>query len=202
MTYGRPSMVSPTTARSMVLPSIIDDEYLSTDPEHPGSQPEGVPCQMAFYVHALKLQEILGQMLAALYSGTPDHSTDSSKTAGGSRPASNGAASTLSEKIIVGDFQSVLMLDASLTKWHRELPKQLKIDKTRPGGASEGFVVTPEDTYGVVTAPILVRQANVLQARYFIPYSQYKSSGPNSLLTDIGTSTCASSYSDHYCLLF
>ena len=168
MTYGRPSIVSPAAARSMVLPSIIDDEYLTTDTELPGSQPVDIPCQMAFYVHALKLQEVLGQILTALYAGTPDQSVEYFKFASGSRNDSNCDSSTPAERTISGDFQTILALDSSLTKWQRELPQELKFNQQTVGNAPESLdnpVLPPDNIPRQATESVLIRQRNVLHAR-------------------------------------
>lgn len=161
-------MVSPAAARSMVLPSIIDDEYLSMDTERPGSQPVDVPCQMAFYVHALKLQEVLGQILTALYAGTPDQSADFFKQMSGSRNDPNCDPSASAERTISGDFQTILALDSSLTKWQRELPQQLKFDHQAPGSASKALGIPTGmrgDNHYQGDDPLLIRQRNVLHAR-------------------------------------
>lgn len=161
-------MLSPVAARSMILPSVIDDEYLTTDPERPGSQPTGIRCQMAFYVHALKLQEILGQILAALYASTRDQPADSSDHHGESRTGFNSDPYSLTERFVSGDFQTILTLDASLTRWHRELPPELRIDSEAADTVSsecESSTTIPKDTKSP-EAPIIIRQRNILYARY------------------------------------
>ena len=168
MTYGRPSMLSPGAARSMVLPSIIDDEFLTMDPEHPGSQKTGVRCQMAFYVHALRLQEILGQILTALYAGSQDQPADASDRHGEPRTGLNNDPYSLTERFVSGDFQTILTLDASLTRWHRELPPELRIDNEAIDTLSPDFegsnTVANDREYS--EAWIFVRQRNILYARY------------------------------------
>ena len=168
MTYGRPSMLSPAAARSMVLPSIIDDEFLTTDPEQPGSQKPGVRCQMAFYVHALRLQEILGQILTALYAGSQDETADPPDLHGELRTGLNSDPYSLTERFVSGDFQTILTLDASLTRWHRELPSELRIDNEAIDTLSpdfEGSNTVPNDRV-YSEAWIFVRQRNILYARY------------------------------------
>ena len=168
MTHGRPSMLSPAAARSMILPSIIDDDFLTTDPERPGSQPTGIRCQMAFYVHALKLQEILGQILTALYAGARDQPADSSDHHGESRIGLNCDPYSLTERFVSGDFQTILTLDASLTRWHRELPLELRTDTEASDTVSsecEGSTTIPKDMK-CPEAPVFVRQRNILYARY------------------------------------
>lgn len=169
MTYGRPFMVDPTTARNMVLPSIIEDECLSTSPGKLETQSEHSPSQIAFFVHALKLQDILGQILAALYHGTHDQTSDGHKSDEISGPAADHLeAPSLTEKVKAGDFQSLLALDSSLTKWQNDLPYYLRVEQGQIDGTfgkSNDQRTILGSTVNPNSSPIFVRQANVLQAR-------------------------------------
>ena len=161
-------MLSPVAARSMVLPSIIDDEFLNTEPEQHGSQKPGVCCQMAFYVHALRLQEILGQILTALYAGSQDQQTDPLDRHGEPRTGLNSDPHSLTERFVSGDFQTILTLDASLTRWHRELPSELRVDNEATDTLSPDFEGsnTFPNSREYSEAWIFVRQRNILYARY------------------------------------
>ena len=56
MTYGRQMTLNSTT--SYVLPQMVDDEYLTTNPIEPDSQqPEGILPKVGFFVFAIKLSE-------------------------------------------------------------------------------------------------------------------------------------------------
>ena len=72
MTFGRPTMLS--NLRSVPIPLLIDDEYLSAQEE--GSQPPDVPSRLGLFVSSCKLFEILHEILISFYAedsgtGTP-----------------------------------------------------------------------------------------------------------------------------------
>ena len=57
---------------STPIPSMIDDEHLSTMSE--GSQPPGIPSRLGSFASSCKLFEILADILSSFYSGI--HDTD------------------------------------------------------------------------------------------------------------------------------
>ncbi|KAL2692489.1 hypothetical protein Neosp_002899 [[Neocosmospora] mangrovei] len=68
LTYGRPLMIHSGDAHSrLLLPSSIDDELLTRSPHSPGAQPMDIPSRVECYIHAIKLQDILGQVLTSFY---------------------------------------------------------------------------------------------------------------------------------------
>jgi hypothetical protein len=112
MAYGRPMMIHPSTTSNMVLPSIVDDHLLTSNGNTVLEQTQTQPSSMAFYVHSLKLLQILGDMLDSFYSGGSDH---------------DGSTDThcIIDKVRAGGFHKLLMFDRALAKWQKELPPYL-----------------------------------------------------------------------------
>lgn len=73
MTFGRPVMVDRSNRTP--LPSLIDDEYLSTEGE--GSQPMSVQPQMGLFVSSCELFDILNDILSTFYANDVCADTDS-----------------------------------------------------------------------------------------------------------------------------
>ncbi|KAJ5118413.1 fungal-specific transcription factor domain-containing protein [Penicillium atrosanguineum] len=116
LAYGRPLMIHPILSHNnCLLPSAIDDQFLTQWPEPPGSQPENVISVIECYVQAIKLQEILGRVIATLYNESRDIGKD------GREP---GVGASL------------------LISWHKSLPAHLKVytyqTNNGPGGFSHG----------------------------------------------------------------
>ena len=66
MTYGRPTMISESF--NVPYPTLIDDEYMSTDPTEPDAvQPSGVPSRMAYFVSTVKLSDIRSRIRQCVY---------------------------------------------------------------------------------------------------------------------------------------
>ncbi|KAF5681232.1 hypothetical protein FHETE_21 [Fusarium heterosporum] len=63
-TFGRPVLHSRRHA--IPLPEPIDDEYLSESDE--GCQPENSPSRISFFIHSMKLFDILDEVLRLFYS--------------------------------------------------------------------------------------------------------------------------------------
>ena len=76
-------MISPSMGKELVLPSAIDDEFLMRAPEPPGLQPPHVISVTGCYVQAIKLQNILGQVLSASYCDGVEKPSDSETQGGG-----------------------------------------------------------------------------------------------------------------------
>lgn len=160
LTYGRPLMIHPiSTQTHLVLPEGIDDEFLTQPPNARGSQPDGIPSITECYVQAIKLQDILGQVLAMLYTGNSDES---------SRPHDGGRDSNakymtvlpgLDDGVKNSDFQVLLNIDSRLTTWHKELPPHLQVHSYQDGAA-------PLYLHNLERTLLHRRQATILKARY------------------------------------
>ncbi|KAL3449911.1 fungal-specific transcription factor domain-containing protein [Aspergillus insuetus] len=147
MTYGRPLMIRPAASGHGTSLSAIDDEFLSDSPTALGAQPEGSPSQTEYYVQAINLQDILGEVLSTLYSGSGDINFNFM------------AVSTANDKLNRGELQTLLNIDTSLSAWERSLPDYLKARTYN----FMGF--TDSNLFGSRT-PTFNRQAIILHARY------------------------------------
>lgn len=139
----------------LMLPSPIDDQYLSQSPNAAGSQPEGMPSFVDCYIQAVQLQEILGQVLTSFYYGNPHGRQDQGMSDSGSNSAkgsvkNNGAGST--------DLQRMLNVDKLLVAWHNKLPAHLKIE-TYETNPDLGLVDSERQA-------VFHRQSTVLELRY------------------------------------
>lgn len=160
LTYGRPLMVHPVKSKArFVLPSPIDDEFLSRDPENSGHQGPGSFSLIECYVQAVKLQDILGQVLASFYNRATDDSDDVEQN---DQESSDTASRT--NKIDDSDLQVLLNVDELLSAWHENLPSRLKselydfeVDQNSPS--------SPDS----MRDRLLKRQARVLKARSVTP---------------------------------
>lgn len=139
----------------LMLPSPIDDQYLTQSPDAVGSQPEGVPSLVDCYIQAVQLQEILGHVLTLFYYGNPHRKQEQglsefrSNSARG--PVENDGAGTT-------DLQRILNFDKLLVAWHNKLPAQLKIDTYESNADLES--IDPQKK------TIFHRQSTVLEVRY------------------------------------
>lgn len=111
MTFGRPSMISRTTAEKVPYPLIVDDAYLHDNPQIPVAQPAGTPSLMAFFVKSLELYDIVANSLSKLYSENDAYTQKSH-------------GSQQSEML---DLTSVLHIDRSLMQWAQDLPPHLSV---------------------------------------------------------------------------
>ncbi|BCS28202.1 fungal specific transcription factor domain-containing protein [Aspergillus puulaauensis] len=145
-------MIHPAVSQHSISPSAIDDELLSTEPSAPATQPHDAPSLTECYVQAIKLQDILGDVLYTLYFGTGDKET-------GDISFNFIAASTANDKLRRGELQMLLNIDNSLSAWERDLPEYLKARNYNFMGF-EG-----NDLFGART-PAFNRQAIILHARY------------------------------------
>lgn len=150
-------MIHPTTTQKhLILPFAIDDQYLTCLPDAPGSQPGGIPSLMECYVQAIKLQDILGQVLAAFYYAAPDHRTED--TAVFDFGLNYMTSSRAGEGIRNSDFQIILDVDSLLTAWHDSLVPHLKVQTYEDANVPTGTVDPGK-------ASIFHRQAVVLEVR-------------------------------------
>lgn len=154
MTYGRPLMIHPSMLQNqLALPSPIDDHYLTEYPSPSGAQPRGITSVIDCYIQAVKLSDILGQVLATFYYGSTDivrHGVGDSYLGPKSMLTSSNTP-----RIRSSDIQMLLDFDGSLTAWHKNLPHHLKINSY-----SDKTSGTPNTTY------MYHRQANALETRY------------------------------------
>lgn len=150
-------MIHPTTTqKQLFLPSAIDDQYLTCLLDAPGSQPDGVPSLMECYVQAIKLQDILGQVLAAFYYAAPDHRIEDTSVF--DFGLNYMTSSVVGEGIRNSDFQMLLDVDGLLTTWHDSLVPHLKVQAYQNSSV-------PTGTVDLVRAAMFHRQAVVLEVR-------------------------------------
>lgn len=145
-------MIHPTlTQTQFVLPLPIDDQYLSSSSEAPGFQPEGIISLMECYVQAVKLQDILGQVLATFYNrGSHDQEADFE--------TEDTHESRGKDKMKDSDLQMLLNVDGLLNGWHKKLPVHLRVQTYRTGDTS---AISSDPT----RVSVFSRQATVLEAR-------------------------------------
>jgi len=150
-------MIHPTTTqRQLILPSAIDDQFLTRLPDPPGSQSEDSPSVTECYVQAIKLQDILGQVLAAFYYAAPDSRDEESTVFDLS--INYMAASVMGGGVKTSDFQMLLDVDSLLTTWHKRLPTHLKVQTYGNTDFSSGCVDLEREV-------LYQRQAVVLETR-------------------------------------
>ncbi len=159
MTYGRPFMVHPIMNRGIRDPSITDDQFLSDRNGHENefTPPEGSGVLMAFFVHALKLSDILCEILIKLYYQNCSQQREKSAS---DKPE------TAVDGIVGSESQSLLLLDSSLNRWLNSVPPYLRIgsdgDEQSNGGLAGQGMLSDRDA---TTKAILNRQANILHAQ-------------------------------------
>ncbi|KNG85200.1 hypothetical protein ANOM_008079 [Aspergillus nomiae NRRL 13137] len=154
MTFGRPLMIHPAISQRCVPPSAIDDSFLSQGPGMTASQPADIPSVTEFYVQCIQLQNILGEILEALYYESSDQGS-------GKLDVSFNfiAASTAHDKLNDGGLQVLLRLDKSLTSWCQRLPAHLK-------ARNYNFTALESRRLFGPGTPTFNRQAIILHARY------------------------------------
>lgn len=142
---------------TIVLPSAIDDESLGRVPGAPGCQPSDTPSLVECYVHALKLQDILGQVLTSFYYQGSDNETASSPGLG--QRTNNEPTKSQSNWISDAGLQKLLDVDRQLDIWNKDLPAHLQVHHYSEENLFPG---SPRST----RSTIFCRQATVLKARY------------------------------------
>lgn len=127
LTHGRPLMVHSAMSQGhLILPSDIDDAYLTRQPDSPGSQPDGVPSLVHCFTQAVQLQEILGHVLTSFYYGTAPAKRSNQNLPEGF--SGNAKGSSKVGAIGNSDLQRILNVDADLFSWHQKVPSHLKIE--------------------------------------------------------------------------
>lgn len=107
MTFAQPLMV-PVGSKSIKLPQAIDDSRLSDDVGKWNVQPRDLPSLLEYYVHALKLYDILGQVL--------------------DRQQSRADTDTDAPVDLVWTVRAILSLDSKIMEWRDDLPPYLRCD--------------------------------------------------------------------------
>ncbi|CAH0022403.1 unnamed protein product [Clonostachys rhizophaga] len=161
LTYGRPPMIHGSISHgTIVLPSAIDDDLLSRVPGAPRCQPSDTPSLVECYVHALKLQDILGQFLTSFYYQGSDNETASSPGLG--QRTNNEPTKSQRNWISDAGLQKLLDVDRQLDTWNKDLPAHLQVHHYSEENLFPG---SPRSSRSV----IFCRQATVLKARYITP---------------------------------
>lgn len=96
-------MTSNTSLDPVPLPSMIDDEFIATQRTASSIRPDGKPAIIAFFVKALELYGIVGDILQDLY-----------------------VTSGESQRSKASILMSVLGFDDRLTAWDASLPEHLR----------------------------------------------------------------------------
>jgi len=107
MTFGRPAMISKSSAITVPLPAMIDDEFLS-------HQPADQPSMIAFFVKTLQLYDIINDLLLTLYMGRDDNGQKDQYDFYFGQTES-------------GDIATVYQLDRALMIWGQTLPSHLRL---------------------------------------------------------------------------
>lgn len=156
LTYGRPLMVYPTNSKTQfVLPSAIDDEFLSRDPKNPGHQISGRTSLVECYVQAVKLQDILGQVLASFYSRGMDEGDDFDENDEETTKKAQRA-----NRVGDSDLHMLLSVDELLDIWVKNLPVHLR---AQPRSAE--FSQDSSTSFSNKQDRVRTRQSTVLRAR-------------------------------------
>jgi hypothetical protein len=169
MMLGRPAMISLAVSRDVTLPASIDDNFLTSAPNAPGVQPEGRHSVSAFFVHAVSLLQIVGEILETFYNDDSGSKVETDAATGQTSYIPKAPFRAVDE-LMAGNYQHFLRLDLSLTIWQDNLPVFLRPDYQRTPEQS----VLDNTRYLDKCAPelaknaaaIFQRQTNVLQARY------------------------------------
>ncbi|KIK55570.1 hypothetical protein GYMLUDRAFT_175457 [Collybiopsis luxurians FD-317 M1] len=114
MGLGRPRS-SNTNDMDLELPTMCDDEYWETpNPDDTFKQPEATPSKLTFWIHYMKLMEIIGFAQRSIYAA---------------RRLDPWGPTTLSAA--EWNQKAVMALDSALNKWIDALPDFLKYDPHR-----------------------------------------------------------------------
>ncbi|OQV09149.1 Fungal specific transcription factor domain-containing protein isoform 1 [Cladophialophora immunda] len=170
MMFGRPLMLPPASIRGISLPTAVEEEELMKVTVSSGLHPSAKPNYITFFAHAVKLCQLVGEVLDAIYGGAA-YTTDDTESSASTPTPRMGSAKSLVEKIKTGNAQGILELDAELTKWREDLPWFLQISTyttastgTRTSPAPDGGPILAEIPHELLA--IFHRQAKILQARY------------------------------------
>jgi hypothetical protein len=141
-------MIHPALTRNRIcLPEPIDDEYLTGLGQNPGQQPAEVISVIGCYIEAVRLQDIIGQILATTNHVGFERSHDSKNY--------SDYTSSPEEDL---DITTILEIEKHFTTWRQMLPLHLRVLTYKNGGA----VSLKQDDRRTM---VLERQANVLLTR-------------------------------------
>lgn len=105
---GRPGSMHLEDARNVPYPLPVDDQYIQPQTRTP-RQPSSHPSSLAFFIHNIKLSQISGDILRALYS---DHTMTSRQSGGDYVMADH-------------DLAELIVLDGRLRSWWNSTPAHL-----------------------------------------------------------------------------
>lgn len=152
MTYGRPTMIDRSVATAVPLPLGLDDEAIRHGSSRSGEASDvdqPVPSMVDFFIHSLKLYDILQIILAEFY--LPQSRKDNISRHQGEQLAPG--SSPLPDAAL-----SILDVDRKLMGWERQLPAHLRrysiSDQVGNGSGAESAL-----------SGILHRQAVILRQR-------------------------------------
>ncbi|KAH8699027.1 fungal-specific transcription factor domain-containing protein [Talaromyces proteolyticus] len=129
MTYGRPCGIGPRMAAAVPLPVSMNEEQLLPGAARQGGSHEDDPHVIEFFIHSLRLYEILQDILYNLNS--PDVQQAQS-------------IDDLYETYFGNSFSdqrqlSILGFERKLTRWEESIPEHLKIGKPRSYDGQEAI---------------------------------------------------------------
>lgn len=107
-------MISKSSAITVPLPAMIDDEFLSHQPGIEAVQPADQPSMIAFFVKTLQLYDIINDLLLTLYMGRDDNGQKDQYDFYFGQTES-------------GDIATVYQLDRALMIWGQTLPSHLRL---------------------------------------------------------------------------
>lgn len=162
MMFGRQLMLHPTSVRNTSLPDCIEEEELMGIGAMPALQSPNEPSSIAFFAQAVKLCQLMGEVLNAIYD--PGTSIADSMESGTNTNARLGPILSLTDKIKTGNMHEILQLDTELTKWRDDLPWFLQFSAYKSVSTDNPI----QDKMPQELFPTLNRQAKILQARYII----------------------------------
>lgn len=111
MTFGRPTMVT-TGSWDVQEPTIIDDQYLSTNGQ--GVQPPGLRSRMTLFVYSIRLFDIMDEILSEFYAHQ------------GEKSGSNSNSPKSFDSWSVRDLASILTINAKLDDFRESVPQIFK----------------------------------------------------------------------------
>ena len=147
MCFGRRLTNTTTEKQSIALPQAIDDDLLSDEEGTWNSQTPGIPSLLEAYIQTIKLYNILGQVL------DDDESYESIFHRNGTKTSSESSL----------NFNALLDLDGSATRWRDALPPYLRYEPPgSPGLNWKAAAANGSHDHG----PDFAEQAKRLHLRY------------------------------------
>lgn len=154
MTYGRPLIVSSLLSRHAILPEPKDYDSLADSSDFVD---ENNPSLTACYVESIKLQDIIGQILAAFYGSSLE---DGKSGTGNFRAVIANSMPFIgtTDRADIGDLERLLDLDNAFSGWFADLPPHLKIQYYQDANHGGKLSFGPK-------TPLFKRQAMILHIR-------------------------------------